>query len=339
VLTAEVPIKTICKAVIFQLKELNEISSNSNQKPLNDIVSKIHKQKQTYVIVIGESVDRKHMSIYGYDKKTTPHFDNLKNELYVFKNVRSAFSCTTESVKNALKIENDNCKNIINFLKDAGFKVFWFSNQGKCHLMDNQVEKIAKLTNNYRCISGSTVYFSDKFDGQLLGCLNEALNDKTSDKKVIFLHFIGSHTPLNDRYPKEFDVFKLPNLFNYAWKACAVCYFDNSILYTDYVLKCAIEMLKKKCDCACLLYFSDHGQDIYDTEESKIFREISDDSPHLYEIPLIIWVSKKYKLLNKDFIQNWNMEKEYVIDKLAYSIADLIRLSHPIIVKENSIFR
>lgn len=105
-------------------------------------------------------------------------------------------------------------------------------------------------------------------------------------------------------------------------------FFDNSILYTDHVLKQAIDMLKAKNECAWLLYVSDHGQDIYDTPESKIHREISQDSQHVYEIPFIVWASKKYKNLNKDFISGWNIKKKYTTSDFAYSIADLARLHH-----------
>jgi heptose-I-phosphate ethanolaminephosphotransferase len=331
--------KVILSAASLQLEELTEIYSNSGRQPLNNIVSRIPEQKQTYVVVIGESVDRKHMSIYGYERKTTPNFDHSKNELYVFKNVRSAFSTTTQSVKSALQIKSENCKNILTFFKDAGFKIFWFSNQGgSFSFFNNQVEKIAKLSHVCKFIYNNDDYFSDTFDEALLDYLDEALNDRTVDKKIIFLHLIGSHVPLDIRYPGKFNVFKLPNSYNYKWKAMSVCCFDNSILYTDHVLMHAIKMLKKRNDCSWLLYFSDHGQDIYDTAESKIFREISGKSNHLYEIPLIVWVSEKYKLLNKDFIAGWDLEKKYVIDKLSYSIAHLARLDHAILVEENSIF-
>ncbi|MDR2268032.1 MAG: phosphoethanolamine transferase, partial [Holosporaceae bacterium] len=330
----ESPVKTIYGAIILQLAELKKISAMTVHKPLKGTISRIYERKQIYVVVIGESVDRKHMSIYGYERKTTPHFNNLKNELYMFKNVRSAFTYTSESVKNALRIRDKDCENIIHFFIDAGFKVFWFSNQGKFHFFDNQVEEIAKLSHIYKHAYTDLSNYSNAFDEKLLDYLEKALNDKTSDKKVIFLHLIGSHFPLTARYPPEFDVFKLPVSYNHKWKAEAIRLFDNSILYTDHVLNSAIEMLRKRNCCAWLLYFSDHGQDIYDTDESKIYRVISNGSPHLYEIPFVVWVSEKYRRLNKDFIPNWDLEKEYTIDKLAYSIADLAGLDHPVIVKE-----
>lgn len=331
------PINRIFNGIIIQISQLNEISNYSASEPLIDIVSHISEKKQTYIIVIGESVDRKHMSIYGYERKTTPNFDNIKDELHVFKNPKSAFPGTTDSVREALRIHDDKCRNVINFMKDAGFKVFWFSNQGNFSFFDNQISKIAKLTNEQVFLCHTHDFDTDFFDEELLKYLDKALADDT-DKKVIFLHLIGSHTPLTSRYTKQFDVFKLPDTYNDKFKATIVCYYDNSILYTDYVLKKVIDKLRRQEICSCLLYFSDHGQDIYDTPESKIYREISDNSPHVYSIPLIVWASEKYKALNRKFIQEWDLEKHYVIDNLAYSIIDLLRLDHKILNRKKSIF-
>lgn len=335
------PINVIITAINKHLEEIKEISRCRNHLPLTDITSAVANQKQTYVIVIGESVDRKHMSIYGYDRKTTPHFDRIKNELFTFKNVLSGFDNTTQSVKSMLQMHTLMHENIIIFLKDAGFKIFWFSNQGGFSLFDNQVEKMSQLSDVYKFINRNELNkneYPNVLDEKLLYYLNEALDDRSTDKKIIFLHLIGSHTPIDERFPAEFDVFKLPHEYYDKRKALMVCYFDNSILYTDHVLNQAINMLRSRNDCAWLLYLSDHGQDIYDTPESKIYRELSQNSPHVYEIPFVVWTSEKYKNLNKDFVDGWDIEKKYTTSNLAYSIADLARLRHRIIDRKKSIF-
>lgn len=221
------PINTIVTTINTHLKTVKEFSSCYNHVPLDDITSKIINQKQTYVIVIGESVDRKHMSLYGYDKNTTPRFDSIKNELYAFENARSAFDTTGDSIKSMLRMQSPDCKNIINFLKDAGFKIFWFSNQGGFNFFDDQIETIARLSDVYKSLKKGTesiAEYSQIFDEQLLYNLKEALDDNSTDKKIIFLHLIGSHTPIDIRYTTEFDVFRLPSSYYDKFKATAVCF-------------------------------------------------------------------------------------------------------------------
>ena len=335
----QLPFNVFLRGIQLQISQLWEVSDYATTASLSGIKSRISAARQTYVIVIGESVDRKHMSLYGYGRKTTPHLDALKSKLFVFKNPRSAFCHTTDSVREALRIDDASCKNVINFMKDAGFKVFWFSNQGKSNFFDNQIARIASLADHRVFLCNGSDFDTDFFDEELLLHMDGALQDP-SEKKVIFLHLIGSHVPLDIRYPEKFKLFDVPETYHDAFKAEMVSHYDNSILYTDDVLKRAIDMLEKSGGCSCLLYFSDHGQDIYDTPESKIFREISSDSQNMYEIPLLVWASDKYKKLNRNFIAGWDLEKNYVIDKLGYSIIDMMRLDHhKVMNRRNSLFR
>lgn len=52
-----------------------------------------------------------------------------------------------------------------------------------------------------------------------------------------------------------------------------------------------------------------------------------------------MWVSDKYRHENAAFINSWNTDVAYISDKTAYSIIDLMRMSHPLIDLTKSIFR
>ena len=306
--------------------------------PLKGITCEIDNNfSQTYVIVIGESVDRKHMSIYGYNRQTTPYFDNLKSELFVFKNVNTAHAFTSGAVKSMFQLDLNTSSTqqytLIHFFKDAGFKTFWFSNQGRFNIFDNSVMRLGKLCDEYAFINNAGINDKSLFDESLLQYFHTALKDKAK-KKLIVLHLIGSHTPLDFRYPSNFDRFKLPS--NYFDKGKAICtaQYDNSIFYTDYILNKILNSLKKYNGYSAMLYLSDHGQDINDTKECDLGAR---KGPNAYEIPFIIWVSDEYKNKNSAFIKAWNTDTPYVTDKTAYTIIDLARMKHKSIDLSKSI--
>ena len=118
-------------------------------------------------------------------------------------------------------------------------------------------------------------------------------------------------------------------------KASYCAMYDNSILFTDHILNEIIKMLKKDEGANCVLYLSDHGQDIYDNEECN---PTSHDTINAYEIPFIVWISEKYKLLSQEFIKNLNPDKAYLTDRTAFSLIDLTRLKHDEIDLSESIF-
>ena len=330
-------IVSITKEYLTDLKQAKEF--DKKHVPWEGIKSEMDKDfPQTYVIVIGESVDRKHMSIYGYNRQTTPYFDNLKNELFVFKNVNTAHAFTSGAVKSMFQINLDEQNNqqytLIHFFKDAGFKTFWFSNQGRFNIFDNYVMRLGKLCDEYAFINNAGVNDKSLFDESLLKYFYAALEDNAK-KKLIILHLMGSHTPLSFRYPSNFERFKLPSNYCDKGKAICVAFYDNSILYTDHILNEIINSLKKNNGYSGMLYLSDHGQDINDTKECDLGAR---KGANAYEIPFILWVSEKYRRQNAAFIKTWNIETPYLTDKTAYTIIDLARMKHDSIDLSQSIF-
>jgi len=345
------PFNRVMLAFSAHIEDLRNIDQFCEiQTPIEGIQIKAE-EKETYVFVIGESVDRKHMGIYGYSRPTTPYFERFKDELFVFKDVTTAHSFTSAAVTSMLLMQDKFKKmcSLIQFFKSAGFKTFWLSNQGKWDNFDNAVMRFGKSCDEYAFIYGKNAMYSSEnynlsrknepqhlklWDGNLLEYFEKALSEP-SEKKLIFLHLYGSHTPIDARYPPEFGKFSLPQKYYDKGKASAVCRYDNSILYTDYILNEVIKSLKKSGETSAMLYLSDHGQDINDTEECVLTARTW---PNGYEVPFVVWISEKYRKNNAEFIKGWDTNRKYVTDKTAYSLIDLARLSHPDIDLSNSIF-
>ncbi len=344
-------VNRIISAFLTHLEELKDIERfNKMPTDIKGIQTK-YKGKETYVFVIGESVDRKHMGIYGYNRSTTPYFEQIKSELFIFKDVVTAHNFTSAAVKSMLLAKNrtDQIYSLISFFKSAGFKTFWLSNQGKWDSFDNAVMRFGKSCDEYAFIYGKDVIYSSNrynltfdneqrrlnlWDENLLKYLDEALSD-SSEKKLIILHLYGSHCPIDSRYPPEFAKFFVSQPYSDRAKAFTVCLYDNSILYTDHILNEVVKNLKRSGGVSAMLYLSDHGQDVNDTEECDIAARTW---PNGYEVPFVVWLSKEYRQNNEEFIKGWNTNRKYVTDKTAYSLIDLARLSHPDIDLSNSIF-
>ena len=73
------------------------------------------------------------------------------------------------------------------------------------------------------------------------------------NKQVYFVYLMGSHWNYEDRYPKEFEVFKIQN--------SNVDKYLNTVYYNNWVVGKLIGIGKKNgIDLVC--YFSDHGEDL-----------------------------------------------------------------------------
>ena len=81
---------------------------------------------ELYVFVIGESTNRNHMQIYGYNRETNPKLTALQDELTIFKDVISSHAYTIASLTRALrltdKIKDGNISNKQEYSKFSGLR-------------------------------------------------------------------------------------------------------------------------------------------------------------------------------------------------------------------------
>lgn len=124
---------------------------------------------ENYVIIVGESMRRDHMSLFGYPVSTTPFLDNAKGRFY--SNYISTAPNTFESLPRTLALSNGHNiaigDNIITTAKAAGLNTHWLSNQGMFGQFDTPVSKIAMFSDNH--------YFLKKGDFQSRSTDDDAL--------------------------------------------------------------------------------------------------------------------------------------------------------------------
>lgn len=291
-----------------------------------------------YVLVIGESLNRNHMSLYGYDRKTTPNLDKLihNKELIKFNDIISAYTTTTASLQKALSFGNyENGAHyfstigLIQLMKKANFQTYWISNQSPIGMWDNYMSNIAKNCDSvyYMNLTGhsSKAVRKRSYDEKVLMPFAKILKNKTKDK-FICIHLMGSHMPYRYRYPKNMNFFQDADKHEDADKAQYINQYDNSVLYNDYVVSNLIHTLNNSNVKAMksILYFSDHGEEVYDSIE-EMGHGLAKKTRHLVEVPFLLYLNDEYrtKYSEKTKLINESVNKPYMIDDLIHSICSI----------------
>lgn len=252
------------------------------------------------VIVVGESANWGNMSLYGYELATTPALDKVKDELIVFTDVIGSSTITSYNMNRILTFLSDSepaddwykQPMLFSLMNQAGYHTAWLSNQEKSGLWGNSTVAMVSMADDVRFIGGisSDDATLQKYDSLLLPELSDVLN--AGDKaKFIGLHLMGSHTEYRRRYPAKFARFTADSIKNTvsgrnltSSQAATRAEYDNSILYTDWLLGCIINDISASSRPTILIYFSDHGENVHDDGGDYRGR----DEKHV-EVPFIIY--------------------------------------------------
>lgn len=304
--------------------------------------------KQTLVLIIGESSSRRHMSLYGYQRETNPKLAR-RNDLYIFDNVIAPYSNTLDAILTGLSNSNLTFRqvpkdetDIMDVFHSAGFKTFWISNQSPIGIWDNQVTVLANQSDVVKFVnlSGNSSFeatYTTSCDEKIIAPFASAIKDTTS-KKLIIIHLMGSHSTYSKRYPKEFDVFKA----NAGKKERIISEYDNSILYTDFIVDSliAITANHNNNSLASLIYYSDHGENVYD-EGDNVGHDFTKSLPKVnVEVPFLLWISPYFHKNERGMVEvlKQNTGKPYVTDDLFYSLIDLSLIQTPFSDSSRSLF-
>ena len=261
-------------------------------------------EPQTYVIVMGESMNRNHLQLYGYSRDTSPELTKLKDELIVFDNVVSNYAQTRPSLNVALTeadaVNRQNVNQSISLLgalKKAGFKTWWISNQQPLRRPTSAMASLADvehfISNDFHGVE------VNRFDGFLLPSIQKAIVDD-APHKVIFVHLMGSHLQYRNRYPEGERVYsgaEGTQAFTNNSSDTQLDYinaYDDSVRYTDSIVGEIISSLQQSKSISALSFFADHGEEVFD---SKDFKGHGPDgvTRHMLEVPFIFWRNSNYQ--------------------------------------------
>lgn len=259
--------------------------------------------RELYVVVIGESSRRRSWGIYGYARPTSPRIQEIEN-VVAFTDAVSAATVTTPSVAMALTLAMPETmdlfyrtRSVVSAFREAGFRTYWLSNQGAHRMVvGNEIalmmeEADVVRTSNFG--SWTTIH-----DDKLLPLLDEAIRD-AHPRKLIVIHTMGSHTNYRQRVPAGWALGPDAPAVRRAHgngrisdeQAAIVHDYDLTISYTDAFLHQVIERHRRDGSYGATIYFSDHGQRLYDDDDFHKGHGFRQLKPEDVEVPLLVWLS------------------------------------------------
>lgn len=320
-ITASALIKSYPAGVFFRVKSfLSQITGlrkaaekiesfqfNAEQLPASA-------DREIYVLVIGETGRADRWQLNGYHRETTPLLSKTQGAVSLSDTI-TGWAWTRMSVPVIItrkQSSNQNVffpeKSIVSAFGEAGFKTYWLTTQGPLGLHESSVALHAQEADETRFLSLTDYQGDNIYDGALLKPLKEVLA-KDEKKQFIVLHTLGSHYDYSNRYPKSFDRFlpslkgnKQASLHKTSQREVMNNSYDNSILYTDYVLSQFITALKNTGEQAALFYTSDHGENLFDNE--CLISGHGHGTEADFRVASLWWNSEKYESVHPEKVTN-----------------------------------
>ncbi|MDR0546629.1 MAG: phosphoethanolamine transferase [Dysgonamonadaceae bacterium] len=260
-------------------------------------------EKEVYVLVIGETARYSNFSLNGYERETSPLLSKTPN-LVSYSNMYSESNATNYSLPtfltraSVLHYERYSIeKSLVDAFQEAGFKTYWIGNQSAIFSF---VRRIAEDADG-QYFNVTDFEAGSNYD-EILWIPMQQFLSRNDEKVLIVLHTLGSHFRYNFRYPADFERFtpSLRGAYNTAMitkenRHLFVNAYDNSILYTDYFLATTIQKIDSLQAVSALVYLSDHGENLLDTDQRLTLHAGLLYSKYDFHIPFFVWTSDAYR--------------------------------------------
>ncbi len=269
------------------------------------------------VVVIGESYNRHHARLYGYDLPTTPCMEREQaaGNLIAFTDVISPYNTTSITLKNVFS-----CNSMADgehwrekpmwpaLFKSAGYNVLMWDNQIGTFstasftfslnsvLYDRAVIESSYSACNSRSFAHDSTFVEDYFKHEpKIG---------RQPHNLVLLHLMGQHIAYQARYPQNgyWDRFTAADIKREApylklEQKTVIANYANATFYNDALMGMIFDHYRNSN--TVVIYFSDHGEEVFDYRNfmgrdhniSKSKDLMRNDN----EIPFIIWLSPVYK--------------------------------------------
>ena len=171
----------------------------------------------------------------------------------------------------------------------------------------------------------------------MLSNLKDEIRNAKKNKILVVLHSSTSHGPTySAKYPKSFEKFQ-PVCNSVELGKCTQAElmnaYDNTIVYTDFILSKLIDDLKELKEYkSSMIFVSDHGESLGENNLYMHGLPLSIAPKEQYEIPFIVWLSDSSakKVKNKKTIN-----QNYVF----HSVLNFLNIQSPIYNEEFNIFK
>ena len=284
------------------------------------------------VLIIGESYNKHHSQLYGYEKETTPRQVKRRqtDRLVPFTDVIAPWNLTSFVFKNVFSMhvvgqEGDWCDYPLfpELFRKAGYHVTFITNQflpkakeavydfsGGFFLNDPELSAAQFDTRNERVhvFDEGILYDYDEMlkDGKLSFETKEDGSRGELSRNLVIFHVMGQHVSYKGRYSKSRrkwfgNDYNRPDLTSREREVIA--HYDNATLYNDSIVDQVLTRFED--EDAIVIYMPDHGEECFGEGYRHCGRDHSSViTPRLahqeFEIPFWIWCSHKYAVTHPD---------------------------------------
>lgn len=293
------------------------------------------------VLIIGESYNKYHSQLYGYDKPTSPRQLQRAQDstLIVFTDVVSCWNLTSFSFKHFLSLhaigdEGDWCDAPLfpEVFRKAGYRVTFFTNQ----FLPKKAEAVYDFSGGFFLNNPelSRRMFDERNDktyrmDEGLLSIPSSLNSPSSTLNIY--HLMGQHVDYVARYPRKRRKFTAANYdrpdLDKQQLTCLADY-DNATAYNDSVVDAIVKRFEQ--EDAVVIYMPDHGEECFNPpykfhgrlHSAKIDRRLAREE---FEIPFWIWCSRKNRELHPDVYAAVKAARErpFMTDNLPHMLLSL----------------
>lgn len=285
------------------------------------------------VLIIGESYNKQHAGLYGYEKNTTPlQSKRAQRELLIpFEDVVAPWNLTSFVFKLLFSMYTVDRKGewcdyplFPQLFRKAGYRVTFITNQ----FLPKAKEAVYDFSGGFFLnhpelseamfdVRNDSLYTYDEgllqtYDRMLAeGKLTLARSPKKrketlKEGNLIIFHLMGQHMEYNKRYPKgreKFgkDDYDRPDLKPSQLRTLAA--YDNAVVYNDSIVDQIIRRFED--EEAIVIYVPDHGEECFDGILNKAGRQhLAKIDARLareeFHIPFWIWCSHSYAVKHPD---------------------------------------
>ena len=280
------------------------------------------------VLIIGESFNKYHSQLYGYEKKNTPRQVKMEKSgrLVKYSDVMAPWNLTSFVFKHLMTTytvgeEGDWCDYPLfcQLFRKAGFQVNFLTNQFLPHAKDAiydfsggffiNDEMLSKVQFDVR--NEETHLWDEDLlkDYARLVAPPEGVVDTASVPSLTIFHLMGQHVNYRIRCPKQKMKFFASDYDcpqNSQKEKRNIAYYDCAVWYNDSVVGAIVDRFKS--DDAIIIYFPDHGDEVYGpgslhhcgrNHTTNITKNIAQQE---YEIPMWFYCTAKYSKRHPDVV-------------------------------------
>lgn len=268
------------------------------------------------VLLIGESYNRHHSQLFGYDKPTTPRQTArmLSGELVPMTDAVAPWNLTSFSFKHFMTMYSAGMQGswcdyplMAQLMRLGGYRTEFITNQfvlsadgsffdvsGGFFINDERLSRVQFDARNRE---------THQYDEGLLADYDTIVGPNPRGPHFTIIHFLGQHAAARDRFPHRRGAVRFhpsdydrPDLTKIErWH---IADYDNATRYNDAVIDSILRRIED--EEAIVVHISDHGEQVSDKGYRHFGRShdavITPAIAHgEYDVPMWLWASPSYR--------------------------------------------